>query len=344
MFSWKKIKKPVFALAPMANITTMPFSSICKEMGADIVYSPMISSNAVIHNREKTLKIAEFLPKEQPAIVQVFGYDGNLIADAANIINKKLKPAGIDINLGCPAPKIAKNECGAALLEDYDKAKKIIRIVRDNFNGELSVKLRLGWDKFDVIPFIKYLEKIGINCISVHGRTAKQGYSGKADWQAIYKIAENVKIPVIGNGDVTDAYTAYRLLLMTDGNLTGIMIGRAALGNPWIFKDIKKMKDLFFHSSQKGVRSIGAPVASNGACDPLFVSELTSKELANIIDKQTKRYIKFAGEKMAILEMRKHLGWYIKGFEGAQSIRKAAVMSKTYKDVLEILKDIRKIK
>ena len=312
MFTWKKIKKPVFVLAPMANITTMPFSSICKEMGADIVYSPMISSNAIIYNPEKTLKIAEFLPKEQPVIIQIFGYDGNLITQAANIIDKKLKPAGIDINLGCPAPKLNKNECGAALLKNYDKAKKIIKTVRDGFNGELSVKLRLGWDKFDVIPFIKYLEKIGINCVSVHGRTAKQGYRGKADWDAIYKIVESVKIPVIGNGDVTDYNLAINRA-KANSKIAGVMIGRAVLGNPWIFKEIKLKKDI----------------------------KVSNKELADIIDKQTKRYIKFAGEKMAILEMRKHMGWYIRGFDGAQSIRKSAMLSKSYKDVCQVLKDIR---
>lgn len=312
MFTWKKIKKPVFVLAPMANITTMPFSSICKEMGADIVYSPMISSNAVIYNTEKTLKIAEFLPKEQPVIIQIFGYDGNLIARAANIIDKTLKPAGIDINLGCPAPKLNKNECGAALLKNYDKAKKIIKTVRDGFDGELSVKLRLGWDKFDVIPFIKYLEKIGINCVSIHGRTAKQGYRGKADWDAIYKIVESVKISVIGNGDVTDYNLAINYA-KNNSKIAGVMIGRAALGNPWIFKEIKLKKDI----------------------------QVGNKELAEIIDKQTQRYVKFAGEEMAILEMRKHMGWYIRGFDGAQSIRKSAMLSKSYKDVCQVLKDIR---
>jgi len=317
-FSWNKIKKPIVALAPMANITTLPFRSICKEMGADIVFTPMLSSNAIIHSPTETLKIAQFLPSEEPLIIQIFGYDGSLIAKAANIANDSLHPAGIDINMGCPAPKIAKNECGSAMLKNYREAEKTIKIIRDQFDGQLSVKLRLGWNKFDALPFIKYLEKIGINAVSVHGRTAKQGYSGTADWEAIELIAKSVNIPVIGNGDIINWQSAISRLPLAQKNnkLSGIMIGRGALGNPWIFKDIKQVIKLKSYKVD---------------------NQYDNKELVKIIDRQTQRYIDYIGEKVAVMEMRKHLGWYIKGFPGALNIRKKAMQVETYKDIQNIL-------
>ena len=307
-FSWESIDRPIFVLAPMANITTLPFRSICREMGANIVYTPMISSNAVIHNPEKTLKIGSFLPQEQPVILQLFGYDGLLISKAANIVTKSLEPAGIDINLGCPAPKITGNECGSALLKDKSKAIETIKIVRDKFDGQLSVKIRLGWSSFDTLDFVKSLEGIGINAISVHGRTAKQGYTGEADWSAINQIAANIKIPVIGNGDVKTWELAYHKL--ENNNLRGVMIGRGSLGNPWIFKEIKNKENL----------------------------ELTTNELISTITLQANRYINFSGEAKAMKEMRKHLGWYIKGFSGALAIRKKAMLINNYNDLLEVLK------
>lgn len=301
-FEWSKIKKPVFVLAPLAEITTLPFRSICKEMGADIVFTPMLSSNAIVFNPHETLKIAEFLPSEQPVIVQLFGYDGELIAKAANIVDERIHPAGIDINMGCPAPKITGNECGSGLLRDYDKALELAKIVRENYKGQLSVKLRLGWRDYDVLPFVEELEKIGIDAITIHGRTTKQGYSGEATWEAIYEIANAVKIPVIGNGDITSYVLARDRL--KDSNLAGVMIGRGALGNPWIFSNKQPDK----------------------------------KELARVILDQTLRTIDYLGnEERAIREMRKHFGWYLKGFPGAQELRKKAVRLNTLDELKELL-------
>jgi len=311
-FKWSEIKKPVFVLAPMANITTMSFRSICKEMGADIVYTPMLASNAIVYNPNETLKIAEFLPAEQPVIVQLFGYDGDLIAKAANIVNDRIHPAGIDINMGCPAPKITGNECGSGLLRDYDKALEIAEHVRKNFRGQLSVKIRLGWRDNDVKEFAKRLAEIGIDAISIHGRTAKMGYSGKADWDAIYDIADSVSIPVIGNGDITTAAEAWDRL--KDSNLAGVMIGRGVLGNPWIFQQIRH---------------------------PELVSGSTN-ELKRVILDHTLRSIAYLGsEEQAIREMRKHYGWYLKGFPGAQELRKRAMLANTLKDIKRILSDLK---
>jgi nifR3 family TIM-barrel protein len=306
-FTWYTYKKPIIALAPMANITTLAFRSICREMGADIAYTPMLSSNAIIHNPEKTLEIASFLPHEQPIILQIFGYDGGLIAKAANVAQKALKPAGIDINMGCPAPKITGNECGSALLRDLDKSTKLIETVRDNFDGELSVKLRLGWSEFNILGFVRNLEKIGVNALAIHGRTAKQGYRGKADWDATNIIAESVNIPVIGNGDIKTWQGAGARL--RDASLAGVMIGRGALGNPWIFQSIKGCNDVI----------------------------PTKSDITKIVQLQTERSIKYIGEKQGVLEMRKHLCWYIKKFSGAKNLRKQAVMVETKKDIEHLL-------
>ena len=302
--------KPVFALAPLANITTMPFRSICKELGADLVYSPMISSNAIIHNPEKTLNIARFLPQEQPVIIQLFGYSGQLIGQAAKIVESELKPAGIDINMGCPAPKITGNECGSALLKDLDKVMNLVKEVRGIYNGPLSIKLRLGWSEFNVLGFIKGLEKYQINMIAVHGRTAAQGYKGVNDWEAINQIAQSTNIPVLGNGDIKTWQEAYQRL---DGsNLAGIMIGRAALGNPWIFKEIKEQKTI----------------------------EIDNRELIRVIRLQTKRYLTFCPEAIAIREMRKHLCWYLKGFANAKELRDRAVHVSSREDIENLLNSL----
>ncbi|MFC1656921.1 tRNA dihydrouridine synthase [Patescibacteria group bacterium] len=309
-FKWSGYKKPIFGLSPMAEITTSAYRRICKEMGADLVYAPMISSNAVIHNSEKTWKMMNFQKTERPIIVQIFGYDGKILTNAANLIHKELHPDGIDLNLGCPAPKITGNECGSALLKDLNKTLEIIKIVRENYKGQLSVKIRLGWNKLEVLHFCKELEKIGIDAIAIHGRTAKQKYKGLADWQPIYEIAKNIKIPVLGNGDINTWQQAYKRL--DKSNLAGVLIGRGALGNPWIFQEIKKKKTINIDIEQR----------------------------KNILLQHTKLYIDEVGdEKRAILEMRKHFGWYIKGFNGASDIRKKLMQVNNLQELTNILSE-----
>ncbi len=307
-FKWSEINKPVFVLAPMANITTLPFRSICKEYGADIVYTPMLSSNAIVFNPNETYKIAEFLSTEQPVIVQIFGYDGEIIAKAANMVQKKLNPAGIDINLGCPAPKITGNECGSGLLRDYDKALEIIRTVRENYKGQLSVKIRLGWRDYDVLPFLRELEKVGIDAVTVHGRTTKQGYGGEADWDKINEIATELKIPVIGNGDITDWETA--LSRADNLRLAGVMIGRGALERPWIFQEIKQKLTINYDKIQ----------------------------LKELILKHAKLMVEYTGnERQAIIEMRKFCGWYLKGLPNIKEVRKQAMLSSNLTELKKTL-------
>lgn len=294
----------------MADITHFPFRSICKEMGADIVFTPMISSDAVIHNLKHAIKVGEFKKVEQPVIVQIFGYDGAKILKAINLINEKIHPAGFDINMGCPATKITCNACGASLIRDHHRALDIAKTVRAGFSGQLSIKTRLGWDKFDILPLLEDFEKIGINAITIHGRTVKQGYSGKADWENIYSIAQKLKIPVIGNGDIKDWKTAWE----RSKGVSGVMIGQGSFGNPWIFKEIKKKKDIL----------------------------ITKKELSKIILKQTKLTIKYLGEDRGIKELRKHLGWYLKDPQ-YKELRKKGVLVSNLQDVKDILKELQKI-
>jgi tRNA-dihydrouridine synthase B len=165
----------------MSDITTLPLMKICKYFGADIIFSSMVSSHAVVHENQKTFKIIEFTKKERPVIVQLFGSSSEDMIKAIKIIEKKIKPDGFDINLGCPAPKIVKNMCGSAFLKDYNKAFEFVKKIRENYNGQLSVKTRLGVNKFDVLPLLKKFEEIGIDAITIHGRTVNQKYIGKSD-------------------------------------------------------------------------------------------------------------------------------------------------------------------
>ena len=306
-FSWKKIKKPVFILGPMASISTQPLMKMCKKFGADIIFTPMISSNAVLYNEKETLKIASFDSKEKPVIVQVFGYDAEIMNLAIKVIEKKLNPAGIDINLGCPAPKIVKSMCGSAFLKDYKKAFEFIKSIRENYSGQLSVKTRLGYKKFDILPFLKQLESIGIDAITIHGRTVDQRYTGSADWTSIHTIANALKIPVILNGDITNFKTAFTELKKS--KIAGIMVSRIAMQKPWIFKEFKTKKD--YNPSKK--------------------------ELAKIICEHMKYYLEYDKSK-AYLEMRKFLASYLKGFDGARELRQIAVTISNSKDFNKLIK------
>ncbi len=293
----------------MADITTLPLIKICKKFGADITFTSMISSNAVVHNHPKTFKIIEFTKQERPIIVQVFGYDADIVSQAIKIIDKKLKPDGFDINLGCPAPKIVKSMCGSAFLKDHTKAFEFIKKIRENYDGQLSVKTRLGNKKFDILPLLKKFEAIGIDAITIHGRTVSDRYTGKADWPSIHKIANTLKIPVILNGDITDFKTAYQELKKSP--IKGIMVSRIAMSKPWIFKELKTKKE--FNPSKK--------------------------ELAKIMQEHLKYYLEYDKSK-AFLEMRKFLASYLKGFDNAKELRQQAVTINNLADFKNLIKKI----
>lgn len=229
-FSWKKIKKPIFILGPMAGISTQPLMKMCKHFGADVVFTPMVSSNAIMYNKKETLKIAQFSKYERPVIVQVFGYDSDIMTKAINIIHKELKPDGIDINLGCPAPKIIKSMSGSAFLKDYQKAIDFVTKIRQGYSGQLSVKTRLGYNKEDVLPFLFELEKIGIDCITIHGRTVVQKYTGHSNKEVIHNIANQLNMPVILNGDIDSWQLAKQEI--SKSKIKGVMLSRFAMQRP----------------------------------------------------------------------------------------------------------------
>ncbi len=231
-------KQPIIALAPLADYTDSPFCCTCREVaGQDfVIFREMVSSEALVRKNEKTLKMCQFENSEQPIVIQIFGSDPSTIRQAARIVVDKYAPDGIDINMGCPVPKITgKNEAGASLMKDPERAVKIVRELKaENLGVPISVKTRLGWkDEKDILDFASRLEVAGVDALTIHGRTKVQGYTGQANWEMIGQVKQILNIPVIANGDVQSKKDMDKCLELTQAN--GVMIGRGALGNPWIF-------------------------------------------------------------------------------------------------------------
>lgn len=246
---WYSTNKSIIALAPMADMTDAPFCQLCREVSGSnfVIFREMVSSEAVARGSEKTLRMCEFEKNERPLIVQIFGSDPHVMARAGEIICNKFKPNGIDINMGCPVPKITgKNFAGAALMKDHQRACQIVRALKEkNLGVPISVKTRLGWNnEEEILAFAPKLEAVGADLLTIHGRTKAQGYAGKADWKMIGQVKQLVKIPVIANGDIRSAQDIKACLKITGAN--GVMIGRGALGNPWVF-NFKK----HFNSAEK---------------------------------------------------------------------------------------------
>ena len=286
-----EINNNVF-LAPMAGITDVPYRSICKEFGAGLTYSEMISAKGMHYNDEKTKLLMKKAENETPFAVQIFGSDADILAKVAEEISDSADI--IDMNMGCPAPKVVKNGDGSKLMLSPDLIDEITKKVVEKAKVPVTIKIRKGWDKEHVnaVQIAKIAEKNGISAITVHGRTREEFYSGKADWDIIKEIKDSISIPVIGNGDITGIEAANEIFEKT--NCDAIMIGRASLGNPWIFEEII--------SGQK----------VNKTCE----------DVKKMIEKHLEMLIKEKGEYTAIREMRKHIAWYIKGFANAAEIRK----------------------
>lgn len=286
-----EINNNVF-LAPMAGITDVPYRSICKEFGAGLTYSEMISVKGMHYNDEKTKLLMKKAENETPFAVQIFGSDADILAKVAEEISDSADI--IDMNMGCPAPKVVKNGDGSKLMLSPDLIDEITKKVVEKAKVPVTIKIRKGWDKEHVnaVQIAKIAEKNGISAITVHGRTREEFYSGKADWDIIKEVKDSVSIPVIGNGDITGIEAANEIFEKT--NCDAIMIGRASLGNPWIFEEII--------SGQK----------VNKTCE----------DVKKMIEKHLEMLIKEKGEYTAIREMRKHIAWYIKGFANAAEIRK----------------------
>ena len=296
-------------LAPMAGVTNLPFRVICKEFGPGLVCTEMASAKAMFHNDQKTKRLFNTEGEKRPISFQLFGSDEESVEYATKYMNEFADI--IDINMGCPAPKVVKNGDGSRLLLDLDKAKSIMETVVKSAKVPVTLKIRKGWDKDHIVAVevAKIAEEVGISAITVHGRTRSEYYTGKADWDIIKKVKESVKIPVIGNGDVVDEESAYRMFETT--GVDGIMIGRGSFGNPWIFRNIK-------HYLETGEKLLPP----------------SNEEKLEVIKKHIKLAVEEKGEEVAVKELRKHISWYTKNLKNSSEFR--AMMNKIEsKDELE---------
>lgn len=283
-------------LAPMAGISDMPFRILCKEHGVGLVYTEMVSSKGMFYDDTKTKKLMEISEEERPVAVQIFGSDAKIMSEIAKEVSKEANI--IDINMGCPAPKVIKNTDGSKLMLHPELVDEITREVVKSSSVPVTIKIRKGWDDEHVnaTEIAQIAEKNGISAITVHGRTREQFYTGVADLEIIKRVKEAVKIPVIGNGDMVDGISAKRMFDET--NCDAIMIGRGSNGNPWIFKEIIQY-------------------LKNGE----IIEKPTIEERKNMILKHLDMLINCKGEYTAIREMRKQIAWYIKGLPNATTMR-----------------------
>ncbi len=282
-------------LAPMAGITDFPFRLMCYRYGASLTYTEMINAKALCYEDENTWKMLKIHPEEGDIAIQIFGSEPAFIGKAAKIIQELKRFVLIDINMGCPAPKVVKNGDGSALMREMELAYDVVRAAKENTTLPVTVKFRKGWDNEHVnaLEFAKQMERAGADAITVHGRTREQYYSGVSDWTIIKQIVEAVKIPVIGNGDIKDRESFEEKTAFS--NVQAVMIGRAAQGNPFLFN----------HLAGKGPDKKDIPYA----------------EIYRVIKEHYDLEVQYKGEDKAVREMRKHIGWYIKGLPMAAKVR-----------------------
>lgn len=302
-------------LAPMAGVCNSAFRKIIKEMGCPLVFAEMVSDKGMIYNSQKTKDMLYFEECERPIAQQIFGSDKDTFVEAAKMVYEIMKPDIIDINMGCPVPKVAvKSQAGAALLKSPDKIKEIVSAVVESVPVPVTVKIRSGWDSnsINAVEVAKICEEAGASAITVHGRTRSQGYSGKADLDIIKAVKEAVTIPVIGNGDIVSVETAKKMLDYT--GCDAIMIGRGVLGNPWLIKEIVT----FFDTGE-------------------IISKPSFEDKINMCFHHLEYLMKIKNEKVAVLEMRSHIAWYIKGLPNAQNVKNDVFKAKTSDELKKIL-------
>jgi nifR3 family TIM-barrel protein len=303
-------------LAPMAGVTDLPFRLICKEQGAGLLCMEMVSAKAVHYNNKNTESLMEIHPEEMPVSLQIFGSEPDIMAETAARIEER-PFAILDINMGCPVPKVVNNNEGSALMKNPKLAGEIIYGVSHAINKPVTVKIRKGFDdnSINAVEMAKIAEDNGAAAIAVHGRTREQYYSGKADWDIIRQVKEAVSISVIGNGDVVDAISAKKLLDET--GCDGVMIGRASRGNPWIFREINSYLD-------------------TGIIPP----KPTVEELCDTIIRHAKLELQYKDEYIAVREMRKHVAWYTAGYPHSAKLRQEINNAESFKELEKIVQGL----
>ncbi|MEN9558497.1 MAG: putative tRNA-dihydrouridine synthase 1 [Candidatus Parcubacteria bacterium] len=287
MIDWKTLPRPIVALAPMADMTDLPFCLVCKEYGAPLMFREMVSSEAVVRMNPKTLEMARFDERERPLVQQIFGSDPAVMAEAARIIEERYHPDGIDINMGCPVYNIVSNFNGAALIREPEHAAAIIKAMKAAVKVPVSVKTRLGWEKdTDCLEFVKVVEAAGADLISMHGRTKMQGYSGVSNWDRIGEARQNTSLPFLVNGDIVTPEHAKDALKRSGAD--GVLIGRGALGNPWVFPQM-----------------IAALQHGKDPLPPAF------EDRVGVALQHARLHVDHYGER-GLVKLRKHLPWYFK--------------------------------
>ncbi|SFQ19611.1 putative TIM-barrel protein, nifR3 family [Lachnospiraceae bacterium XBB1006] len=306
-------------LAPMAGVTDLPFRLLCKEQGADLVCMEMVSAKGILYNNKNTEILLQVDEKERPASLQLFGSDPKIVSEMARRIEERNFDI-LDLNMGCPVPKVVNNGEGSALMKTPKLAGEIIEATVKAIRKPVTVKIRKGFDDNHVnaVEMAHIAQESGAAAIAVHGRTREQYYSGKADWDIIRQVKEAVSIPVIGNGDVVDAESAAALVAQT--GCDGIMIGRAAQGNPWIFSQIK-------HWQETG----------NNPERPALA------EVVAMVLRHAKMQIAFKGEYTGIREMRKHAAWYMSGYKNSAKLRGRIHEVESYEELEALFDEVMRL-